>query len=239
MKRNRRNYYRVLQVQPDASPEIIKASYRTMMQKLKYHPDLGGDEWNAALVNEAYAVLCDPARRAAYDEKLAVERAGVGSRGRQHAGPPAAAGSGSAPDGLGLPCLFCATQNSPGAYRDAGSCRGCGGPLTLVGFEPPARRERETRRLPHRDEVRFITEWPPTVLYRGTALDLSPTGLRFASPKHLRVASVMRLETGTLRAIARVTHCAPPDRDRQHIAGVRFLTLGASRARGVFVSESA
>ena len=44
---NRRNYYRLLQVQPDAAPEVIKASYRTLMQKLRLHPDLGGDEWNA------------------------------------------------------------------------------------------------------------------------------------------------------------------------------------------------
>lgn len=32
---NRRNYYRILQVQPDAPPEIIRASYRTLMKELK------------------------------------------------------------------------------------------------------------------------------------------------------------------------------------------------------------
>ena len=39
--------------------ENIKASYRTLMQKLKAHPDLGDDEWSAAVINEAYAVLAD------------------------------------------------------------------------------------------------------------------------------------------------------------------------------------
>src|SRR6185295_4545600 len=64
---NRRNYYRVLHVQPDAPAAVIKATYRTLMQKLAMHPDLGGDTWNAALVNEAYAVLSDPKQREQYD----------------------------------------------------------------------------------------------------------------------------------------------------------------------------
>ena len=63
-KNNRRNYYRLLHVQPDAPGEVIKASYRTLMQKLRQHPDLGGDDCNAALLNEAYAVLTNPERRA-------------------------------------------------------------------------------------------------------------------------------------------------------------------------------
>jgi len=61
--KNRRNYYRILHIQPDAPVEIIKASYRTLMQKLAQHPDLGGDHWNSALINEAKAVLTDPAER--------------------------------------------------------------------------------------------------------------------------------------------------------------------------------
>lgn len=68
--KSRRNYYRLLRVQPDASLEIIKHSYRTLMQKLQHHPDLGGDEWNASHINMAYATLRDPKKRAAYDQKL-------------------------------------------------------------------------------------------------------------------------------------------------------------------------
>lgn len=68
--KSRRNYYRLLRVQPDASLEIIKLSYRTLMQKLQHHPDLGGDEWNASHINAAYATLRNPAKRAAYDRKL-------------------------------------------------------------------------------------------------------------------------------------------------------------------------
>lgn len=67
---NRRNHYRVLQVQPDAPFEVIRANYRTLVQKLKLHPDLGGDHWTAAHINAAYHVLSNPVLRAAYDRDL-------------------------------------------------------------------------------------------------------------------------------------------------------------------------
>ena len=70
MVNNRRNHYRMLFVQPDAPFEVIRANYRTLMRKLKLHPDLGGEHWNAVYVNEAYATLEDPVRRAAYDLEL-------------------------------------------------------------------------------------------------------------------------------------------------------------------------
>ena len=67
---NRRNFYRILRVQPDASHTVIQQSYRSLMQKLQLHPDLGGEQWDASIVNQAYAVLRDPKKRAAYDVEL-------------------------------------------------------------------------------------------------------------------------------------------------------------------------
>ena len=67
---NRRNHYRTLHAQPDAPFEVIKANYRTLMQKLKLHPDLGGDHTTAVQVNTAYEILSDPARRSAYEREL-------------------------------------------------------------------------------------------------------------------------------------------------------------------------
>ena len=69
-KSNKRNYYRILYVQPDAPMEVVQASYRTIMQKLKAHPDLGGDHWNASVINEAFETLSDPDKRRDYDKLL-------------------------------------------------------------------------------------------------------------------------------------------------------------------------
>ena len=69
-KSNKRNYYCILYVQPDAPMEVVQASYRTIMQKLKAHPDLGGDHWNASVINEAFETLSDPDKRRAYDKLL-------------------------------------------------------------------------------------------------------------------------------------------------------------------------
>jgi len=68
--KNKRNYYRILYVQPDAPTEVISASYRTLMQKLRQHPDLGGKNWNASVINEAYRVLMSEKERRAYDRVL-------------------------------------------------------------------------------------------------------------------------------------------------------------------------
>ena len=67
--KNRRNYYRILQVQPDAPLEIIRASYRTIMRELMQHPDFGGDHWIASTINEAYETLSDSDKRAEYDKQ--------------------------------------------------------------------------------------------------------------------------------------------------------------------------
>ena len=69
--KTRRDYYRILHVARDAPAGVIKASYRALMQGLGAHPDLGGDHDGAALINEAYATLSDPVRRADYDRMLA------------------------------------------------------------------------------------------------------------------------------------------------------------------------
>lgn len=61
------DYYEILQVHPRASQEMIKKAYRTLMGEMRGHPDLGGDEERAKLINEAHTVLADPDLRRAYD----------------------------------------------------------------------------------------------------------------------------------------------------------------------------
>jgi hypothetical protein len=61
------NYYRLLQVDPAAHPEVVHAAYRALLRALGKHPDLGGDESEARAIIEAYKVLSNPARRRTYD----------------------------------------------------------------------------------------------------------------------------------------------------------------------------
>lgn len=57
--------YDVLQVSPRAEAEVIRAAYRALARK--YHPDHGGDRLRMVAINDAWDVLGDPVRRAAYD----------------------------------------------------------------------------------------------------------------------------------------------------------------------------
>jgi Ca-activated chloride channel family protein len=62
------DYYGILNIAPDASPDDIKHAYRQMARQS--HPDARSEPGTALLfrqVQEAYEVLSDPARRAAYD----------------------------------------------------------------------------------------------------------------------------------------------------------------------------
>ncbi len=62
-------YYEILGVSSTAPPAEIKAKYRKLIQRI--HPDLDGPPALFRQVQEAYEVLSDPARRAAYDRSLA------------------------------------------------------------------------------------------------------------------------------------------------------------------------
>jgi curved DNA-binding protein CbpA len=59
--------YALLQVDPRADDDVVRAAYRTLARK--HHPDAGGDAQQMAAINEAWAVLGNRKRRAAYDAK--------------------------------------------------------------------------------------------------------------------------------------------------------------------------
>lgn len=59
------DYYQLLGVNRNSSPEEIKQAYRRLA--MKHHPDKGGDEAEFKRINEAYAVLGDTQKKAEYD----------------------------------------------------------------------------------------------------------------------------------------------------------------------------
>ncbi len=64
-----RDYYQTLDVARDAPAEAIKKAYRKLARK--FHPDVSKEpqaEQRMKELNEAYAVLSDPEKRAAYDQ---------------------------------------------------------------------------------------------------------------------------------------------------------------------------
>ena len=69
-----KNYYEILEVNRNASPEIIKVAYKLLVKK--NHPDLKeGEEKQIAEekikeINEAYDVLSNPEEKAKYDQSL-------------------------------------------------------------------------------------------------------------------------------------------------------------------------
>lgn len=65
-----RNYYSVLQVDQAASSAVIQGAYRALLKDEGNHPDLGGSSEAAQIINEAYAVLSNPATRREYDSLL-------------------------------------------------------------------------------------------------------------------------------------------------------------------------
>ena len=66
-----RSLYDVLNVAPEAEPVVVEAAYKALIKK--YHPDQAAEapvSRDAAAINEAFAVLKDPAKRADYDHRL-------------------------------------------------------------------------------------------------------------------------------------------------------------------------
>lgn len=232
--KNRRNYYRILNVQPDAPSEVIRSSYRTMMQRMGMHPDLGGDQHAAAILNEAYATLMNAANRSAYDKMNREAEWAMHARGSQPAETV-----GEHPDAHPLQCGFCAYRFPAAQWEPAPSaCANCRSPLT----QPPEMREegpdrRAVMRLPRSLDLYFYTHWPQPDACPGRAVDVSPVGMRFQCTASLAAGQVIKIDCTLLSAIARIRRSEK--RDRLWEVGVQFVSVSFARARGSFVEYRA
>lgn len=250
MARHLPNYYIILRVQPNATSDTIKASYRKLMVTMKMHPDLGGDHDVAAQINEAYEVLKDAAKRAKYDRLYLLQRleaAQAAARERRGGTPngsrpnpgsvkrdhPTARGG----EDKGRHCPFC---DASMAQRLAASarCERCRGPLT----PPPAAgsfgRELFGRRAaPRIAKSHFATIHPKGRTQSMTVKmrDLSLTGLSFYAEVPLGVDQVFKFRDATLEAIAVVV--SHGRRGEWYSVHAKLLTVAFHQA-GVFVSAN-
>jgi hypothetical protein len=230
---NRRNLYRILHVQPDAPEEIIRSSYRTLMTKLRRHPDLGGDHYTATVINEAYAVLSDPAKRAAYDDA----RRSVAGKPANAASPGQAtpAASTQAPAAA---CQFCgAAHGFTGRLHATAICTTCNTPLAPAVRERLDSGKRAVTRVPRRLPVTYFNGWPGQGPYSGETRDLSLHGLRFVTQSAQPESRLLKVECEALLALVRVVDCGESgERDWRWLIRTEYVTVRFRRSRGGFLA---
>ncbi len=262
MESGGRDYYALLHVDRNAPVEVIRASYRALMQQLRGHPDLGGDHETAALLNAAYAVLKHPKSRAAYDAELAFEAerrqdprhphshqaaAADESPSRRWAEPPesslsdtAAWAFNSSAAVLADPCVFCGLGSGTNAGDANGICVRCRSPLSLVPRQPGSiDSKRSVHRVAKNARLKVYSHWQDRQAKDGIYMDLSLTGLRFALPERLDPQQLIRVESAICGGVARVAHCVPIENSHNYIVGAEFLTVQFKQQRGSLLSVPA
>ncbi|MCH7754716.1 J domain-containing protein [candidate division KSB1 bacterium] len=227
---NRRNYYRLLQVQPDAPFEVIRASYRALLKELKVHPDLGGDHWNAKVLNEAYSTLSDRYRRSAYDKKLY----------EKYTKKPFRESTDQRMSFVTFFCPFCkrllACQANPNER-----CATCRSPLKSFDEEELQQSCRRTiARRKKSGKINYFTTWPQKG-QPAEIIDISPAGMRFRCGEKLNSKSVIKISGSYLKAIAEVKHSYKLFFKGKTIytVGVHFCSVTFSNQSGAFYSATA
>lgn len=237
MAQERRNLYRILHVQPEAPPEVVKAAYRALMTSMRTHPDLGGDHDQAARLNAAYTVLSDPGSRRAYDLSMR-------KPGRGQAAGHAAAATGAAIDPWSWRadsrCPFChhafAGKPSPDSR-----CTRCEGPLWPAPDTERAVGEILGRRHGERFErdIDAVLRLPGTKVTRPARVrDLSLNGISMLTAQRLPNGAPFHIKTATFDAVAVVVGSRAAG--AAFTVHARLLTLHMQRAaRGVYISAMA
>lgn len=143
------DYYKILGVEKDASPDELKKAYRKLA--LKYHPDKCKEEGGEEIfkkVNEAYAVLSDPTKRKSYDQWGSVDGPSFGHGGSPGGGPSMGGGfsfrttgSGGGPSFVGAdfnPQDFFSEMFANGLFGSMGGSMGSTSGTSFGGFSTPS-----------------------------------------------------------------------------------------------------
>ena len=242
------DYYELLHVRSDAPGVVIKACYRTLLQKMKLHPDLGGDVELARQINEAYAVLSDPESRARYD---AVRL----SRGTESSAQAPTQSSRSSPTSTASrvmwdaranqsqqKCQFCNFSHPYRSEPPANAlCKCCDCPLAPVSEREALDRERRAlNRLEIERHISYRTLSTEPMTPALTS-DLSLTGLKFESTADLIINQLVQISSPFCQALARIAHASEmrgvvTPGARQY--GVEYLTLYFPTTSGALLSQS-
>ena len=242
--KNRRNYYRILHLKPDAPTAVIKASYRALMHDLEMHPDLGGDHERAAWLNEAFAALSDPVRRAEYHRQLKWKNAwAVEHPAADPLTPPRATPTAAAPTPPGPTCVFCGAQCSHASEkRPDATCVTCGSALCPVNrYQDGKRSRRSLDRLQRDMPMKFRRAASRQQVWTGTTEDISLNGMRFASSIEMAPGERLQVECGFCSAVGVVKSAQRGSgslSSRWHY-GVEFERLLIKRDRGGLFSTVA
>jgi curved DNA-binding protein CbpA len=242
----RPDYYKILHVAPDAPEAIIRASYRTLMQALRMHPDLGGDHERATLINEAFRTLGDADSRARYDEKLrraaeaaAEDTAATAATVVLDEGPAVAQAKQTVEHAL---CPFCRSSHDVSLRNaDDAMCEACGAPLFAASYHPvDGDVRRAVDRLPRNARVSFRTSSDRQTVSKGVSQDVSLNGMRFVTTTFLNAGERLIIACDYCIAAAIVRNVRRADGiDTGWECGVEFFTLRIRRQRGGLISTVA
>ena len=226
---NRRNYYRILQVQPDAPFEIIRTSYLTHLQKLKQHPDLGGDHWNATVLNEAFETLKDEEKRAEYDKELFQHYTkNFYSKDKEEKQP--------------VTTVFCPFCKRALARADhSGQICACNNNQFQAEIQDCEREgyKRSLVRTQKLEKLQFITSNSEEI-YEALMVDLSPKGIRFLCKKALTLNEIIKIDNSLFRAIAEINSSQKSIEDNKiyYSIGAHFHSISFTDQEGTFLSTS-
>jgi hypothetical protein len=222
--KNRRNYYRLLQVQPDAPIEVIRASYHTLMRELKQHPDLGGSSSDAALLNEAYSTLRNPALRAEYDRKLF----------QRYTKQSLLTHAFAYPTHTTQLCPFCKAELTRQAHPGQ-TCSTCQSPLRPEGGAAVQDR-RALARIKRNDRIYYWSQWPQEA-QEARMTDISPKGMRLLCGQPVKPGTVLKISGPGFKASAIVKDSGAEkvDGEKVHALGLSFIAVQFESPRGSFL----
>lgn len=237
-------------MQFDAPALVIKSSYRTMMQKMRLHPDLGGDAGDAQLLNQALGTLLDPKKRAVYDQwlrKYHPESCKLGRRSNESPEHVVEPPKPSATPDLNTKssavklvlCAFCQTENHRPDLHNKNwanhtpSCRHCEAPLSEVESVELSTADDLRRLYRHVLHTRCEIQLSADSVKKLSAqvMDFSVLGLSVQHRGQILEGSCVLIKSQKFVCVARVSYSINKP-EGQVLSGMEFLTLDLTMPRG-------